>query len=227
MSVELAGLSDDRDIAVTLSNGNGASTTYTVHGLPGDFPGVRTEKQPWASAELITLSATNFAAVVDTNGVPRGYYRNDVGLSHFRTQANATYPYSFSEDAGVIPNFREGTNGTDSQVLLTRNLVKVRAVQTIAPLRHTDGHDFLVKENGNFVFMAYEPSQRDMSAFTDEDSNPYSTTEGTEDSVIQEVTPQGQQAFLWNSWDHMAIEDCTQHRFPNGYAHINSLPGIR
>ena len=67
VSVELAGLSDDRDIAVTLSNGNGASTTYTVHCLPGDFPGVRTEKQPWASAELITLSATNFAAVVDTN----------------------------------------------------------------------------------------------------------------------------------------------------------------
>ena len=220
---ELPGLAGGDDILITLSNSDGASTTYTVHCLPADFLGVRTEKLPGASAELITVSASNFAAVVDTNGVPRDYYHNHQGLSHFRTQPGDFFVYSFSERVGDIPTFTGGTIRTARQVLLTRDLVKVSTARTIAPLKHTDGHDFVVKENENLVFMAYEPSQRDMSAFNDEEGNPYSTTEGTEDSVIQEVDAQGRQVLLWNSWDHMAIEDCTQHRFPNGYAHINSL----
>ena len=41
--------------------------------------------------------------------------------------------------------------------------------------------------------------------------------------MIQVITPDSQEVFLWNSWDHMALEDCTQHRFPDDYAHINSV----
>ena len=29
--------------------------------------------------------------------------------------------------------------------------------------------------------------------------------------------------FLWNSWDHMAIEDCRIGRFPADYAHMNTM----
>ena len=54
------------------------------------------------------------------------------------------------------------------------------------------------------------------------------------DSAIQILTPQGVALFNWNSWDHMALEDCTQHRFPilypgspasisPDYAHLNSM----
>ena len=32
--------------------------------------------------------------------------------------------------------------------------------------------------------------------------------------MIQEVTPDGDVVFEWNSWDHVKIEDCTIHRFP-------------
>ena len=61
---------------------------------------------------------------------------------------------------------------------------------------------------------------------TNEDGEPYGTAEDTEDSVIQVITPDSQELFLWNSWDHMAIEDCTQHRFPDDYAHINSVQTV-
>ena len=52
---------------------------------------------------------------------------------------------------------------------------------------------------------------------------PYGTAEPVDDSVIQEVTPDGREVLRWNSWDHLAPEDCTQHRFPWDYAHLNSL----
>ena len=73
------------------------------------------------------------------------------------------------------------------------------------------------------AFLAYEPAQRDLSAITGEDGAPYDTDEAVEDSVIQEVAPDGREVMRWNSWDHLAPEDCTQHRFPSDYAHVNSL----
>ena len=118
----------------------------------------------------------------------------------------------------------------DGNQIVDRNFVVydwdmtvVDIVSTVAPLTRTNGHDFVIKPNGNYVLMSYEPARRDLSAFTDADGNPYSATEETEDSAIQEITPEREQIFLWNSWDHLDLGDCRQHRFPNDYAHINSL----
>ena len=37
------------------------------------------------------------------------------------------------------------------------------------------------------------------------------------------MTPDGREVFRWNSWDHVKTSDCTIHRFPIDYAHLNSL----
>ena len=108
-------------------------------------------------------------------------------------------------------------------MLLDRALEPVRVVRTVAPLTHTDIHDFVVRENGNVAFIAYEPARRDLSAMAGEDGTPYGRAEAVEDSVIQEVAPDGREVMRWNSWEHLAAEDCTQHRFPSDYAHANSL----
>ena len=76
--------------------------------------------------------------------------------------------------------------------------------------------------------MSYYPVQRDFSEFEctndDNEPEPCSTEPETPtDSVIQEVTPDGDEVFRWNSWDHVKIADCTIHRFPRDYAHLNSL----
>ena len=37
---------------------------------------------------------------------------------------------------------------------------------TVDPLQHTDGHDFRILENGNYLLIAYEPSTRDLTSLT-------------------------------------------------------------
>ena len=137
---------------------------------------------------------------------------------------------------------------TFEQHVLDANLDPVATIHTVSPLKHTDPHDFVIKPNGNYVLMAYEPALRDFTRFTEDyglyydpddhrvvyadpdRGDPLGPNQPTADSVIQIVDPLqpagSQEVFRWNSWDHMALEDCTQHRFPDGYAHINSLQAV-
>ena len=233
---EVSDLNADSDLEIVLSDSVGSSATYVVHCLQDDVPIITAEKRLGASEQLILFSVgvrresaqkwLSYLLIVDNNGVPRFRRRIENNVAHFKTHPSGKHPYSYAQRVGTINNFRGGTNDNSEIVVLDNNLEEIQTVQTVSPLRHTDNHDFVIRANGNYVFMAYEPVQRDFSSFTDENGNPYSTTEGTEDSIIQEVTPQGVEVFRWNYWDHMAIEDCTQHRFPWYYAHINSLQEI-
>ena len=107
--------------------------------------------------------------------------------------------------------------------ILDRDFNEVRRVTTTDAIQHTDQHDFLVKPNGNFVLMAYESIERDLSEFVDRHGNPYGTMEFAEDSLIEEVTPEGDQVFFWSTYDHMYLGDCMVNQFPANYAHLNSL----
>ena len=78
------------------------------------------------------------------------------------------------------------------------------------------------------MLMAYQDTERDLShlTFNDEDGEPYGSDVYVEDSAIQIVTPGRRAVFNWNSWDHMPLEDCTQHFFPprdGDYAHLNTM----
>ncbi len=224
--IEVTGLSGDSDIVIDLDNDAGGSAAYTVYCLPEDFPTITARKSPKASDILLAVTVIGteqrYAVILDTNGVPRFHYGN-TNIQRFQYHPNGLYPYSYFQRADRIPTFRENTLQSYMAVVLDWDFRAVDMIRVIPPLTHTGLHAFIIKPNGNYVFMAYEPARRDMSAYTDTDGNPYSTTEGTRDSAIQEITPEGEQVFLWNSWDHMAIEDCIGHRFPDDYAHINSL----
>jgi hypothetical protein len=89
----------------------------------------------------------------------------------------------------------------------------------------TGGHDFLILDNGNYLVMSYYPNERDFSEVVDCNTVGRCESDADEetDSIIQEVTPDGDVVLEWNSWDHVKIEECTVHRFPNDYAHLNSL----
>ena len=221
--VELTGLTGDSDIVIELSD-KGRGAIYTVHCLPDDFPTVTARKSPGNSDILVTAAVgEQYIAILDTHGVPRFHLLIDVWASVFKYHKDGFYPYSYARLAGRIPGFASETYNNREMVILDWDMNEVDTVQVVPPLIHTNAHDFVIKPNGNYVLMSYEPARRDFSSFHDQDGNLYSTTEGTRDSVIQEITPEREQVFLWNSWDHMAIEDCTQHRFPDDYAHINSL----
>ena len=94
---------------------------------------------------------------------------------------------------------------------------------TTDAIPNTDQHDFLIGQNGNFIFMSYTPVEHDLSEFVDPDGNPYGTMEPIEDSLIEEVTPAGVRVFYWSTYGHVYLGDCMEYQFPANYAHLNSL----
>ena len=226
VAVELTGLAGGSDIPITLTGSEGANTTYVLHCLADEFPAIITEKKPGAWDGLITIGVRadpgSYLAIIDNNGVPRIHWWIRESVRIFRTHRDGRYPYSYGQLSRFLPYDQQA--GSRKVTVLDENLEPVDTVTTVRPLHHTDLHDFVIKSNGNYLLLAYESARRDMSQFIDSTTgNPYSTTELTRDSVIQEVTPDKEEAFNWNSWDHMAVEDCTQHRFPDDYAHVNSV----
>ncbi len=227
----------ESDVHVTLTTADGAITTYVVHCLVGSLWILEAHKTPGAAGileELILLTLPHRTLLMlDNNGVPRfhrelsyntwAYFRVERVVGADQQQGHEPeYRYSYAQA-------RE--QGRHRFSVLDQDLERIdRDVHTVAPLETTDLHDFRVLENGNYLLLAYEPAERDLSdlPFTHPD------VEATQpqtvlDSAIQIITPEGQAVFTWNSWGIMPLEDCTQHRFvkfrggPGGYAHINSL----
>ena len=212
-SVELTGLNAESDITVRLSGATGASTTYVVHCTSDSFPNVEVNKSQGAWEGLITASfrgtspEPSYIALFDNNGVPRLHKPLPYRVSRFQYHPKGKYPFSFFRPAG----------GSREAAILDWDLNIVDTATTVAPLTDTDGHDFVIRENGHYVFIAHQPITREVTIL-----GQYRTI-GMEDSTIQEVTPAGAQVFLWNSFDHMALEDCMQHRWPGDWGHMNSL----
>ena len=216
----------DSDVPITLATGTGTSTTYVVHCMDSRNPAIeRAGKEPGAATELLSVYAqigptrhqidATYLAIIDANGVPRWQRRLDTRAIHFKAHRDGKYPYSYGHRVSTSVGYR--------MVILDENLDEVDRVTTTSRVQHTGAHDFAIRENGNYVFEAYEPTRRDFSAYTDADGNAYATIQLTDDSVIEEVNPDGERVFFWNSWNDMYLDDCRQHRFPNDYAHINSV----
>ena len=230
--VSLDQLDGDDDILISLSNATGASTTYVVHCMNSDDPFLDIVKQPGSAIELIAgsvnegrgLGARGHLLVIDANGVPRVHRRIDnPRVTHFRPQENQEFPYSH---ALILPdpfNSPWGARRDFEIAILDRDFNEVRRVTTTSEIPQTDQHDFLIKQNGNFIFMSYAPVAHDISEFVDPDGNPYGTMEPIEDSLIEEVTPAGVRVFYWSTYDHVYLGDCMEHQFPADYAHLNSL----
>ena len=231
--VSLDQLDGDDDILISLSNAAGASTTYVVHCMNSSDPFIGVVKRPGSAIELIAGSvsagggipgAGGHLLVIDANGVPRVHRRVDnPRVTHLRPQDNEEFPYSH---ALILPdpfNSPWGARRDFEIAILDRDFNEVRRVTTTSEIPQTDQHDFLIKQNGNFIFMSYAPVAHDISEFVDPDGNPYGTMEPIEDSLIEEVTPAGVRVFYWSTYDHVYLGDCMEHQFPADYAHLNSL----
>ena len=224
VTVELA-VTGDSVVRISLTDAEGAETQYVVHCLSDDF-GEVTVTKPLGEAkvldELILYFRDGRLVIMDSDGVPRWHTkpRNVPGSQFFR----------FYPDGGGEPRYSyRGPGGTYQILDATRQALSL--VSAVAPLTRADGHDFRVLEDGNYMLMAYQDTERDLShlTFDDRTGAPYGTDVYVEDSAIQIVTPGGQATFNWNSWDHMPLEDCAQHFFPpsdGDYAHLNSIQWV-
>ena len=229
-------VSEDSDVAIRVTDASGAGTTYVVHCLPEVFFEIETVTFPNTDAfeDLILLNRAGHFTLMDRNGVPRLRRAfstlSTFAIRFYRIGAHGAYRYGFSQGFSLDA-------GTGYTILDEDFEVVAQGVTTVSPLTRLNVHDFQILEDGNYLLMSYEPATRD---FGDIDL-PY--TQGANvssvavlDAAFQIVTPGGQAVFTWNSWDHMAIEDCLQHRFPltlstdpatrapdGDYAHINGM----
>ena len=231
-------LQPDQDLAVAVRRG-AESTTYAVHCVPLDFPEVTVvTRRPGRAEGLLLLDPTHevpsaegkvwasYLAVLDDHGVPRFHRRIETRVSNFRWHAaHRRYSYARSLD-------EESCGYRNAEVVLLDERLEVVERVRAAGLCNTDAHDFLITDEGNYLFIAYLPAERDFSAVPDRDGRyPYSTTEPTHDSVIQEVTPEGEVVFQWNSGEArgdrpgppLKMADCRVNRFPDHYAWLNSF----
>ena len=215
-------VSGDSVVRVSLADSEGAQTQYVVHCIPDAFGEVTTEK-PLGEAkvldELILFPYAQRVVIMDSNGVPRVQRRVTTG---------GRFYFRFYPDGGDGRHRYSYTTNLAVAFVLDENLDEIAVARTVAPLTRQDSHDFRVLENGNYMLMAYQDTERDLShlTFTDPNGQPYGADVYVEDSVIQIVDPnRGVATFNWNSWDHMPLEDCVQHFFPPGdgdYAHLNA-----
>ena len=199
----------DDDIAIELSDA-GDTVTYVVHCLPADFPVIdilARESEVSDGLLLVTprLETDTFLAIIDNNGVPR-FHRHAIEARNFRRHADGRYSFNLANGVRIL----------DAQ------LENMMTLSPLPPFVDTDPHDFLITDEGNYVFIDYLPATRDACDF-----NP--CTPGTvdmitvRDSWIQEVTPGGDKVFEWNSGDHLKLSDCKLRIQQNDYAHLNSL----
>ena len=227
----------ESDVHITLTGADGASTTYVVHCLIPREWRLEATKTPGATGiieELIMVRLSHAVAMLDNNAVPRFhrdpeqqtwvYFRVDRAVGADQLQGDELeYRYSY------VKNNRNAGFGF---TVLDQSLeILDTAVTTVAPLETTDLHDFRVLPNGDYLLLAYEPAERDLSELPfDHPDIEEVQPQAVRDAAIQIVTPAGQAVFTWNSWGIMPLEDCTQHRFAgeenHSYAHINSLQMI-
>ena len=149
--------------------------------------------------------------------MPRFRRRVSPGAHNFRWHGHARR-YSYNEAP---------PNGAGDVVLLDERLAEVARVGTVAGLAPAMMHEFLITDEGNYLFVVNEPAVRDLSRYPapdpDADRPAPSSAEPTRDSVIQEVTPDGREVFRWNAWEHLKLSDCRWRLFPREYAKLNSL----
>ena len=223
-------LRHDQDLAVEVRRGAGA-TTYAVHCVPHDFPEVTVVTREPGPAEGLLLVDPSYAyghgylAVLDDHGVPRFHRRVERAFNFRWHAAHRRYSY-----ANRLPD--ESCSYGEFEVVLLDERLEVADRVRAPGLCNTDFHEFTITDEGNYLFLSYLPAERDFSAVPDREGGySYGKAEPTFDSVISEVTPEGEVVFRWNSGETpdgtgppLKFADCWGgDRFPRRAGMINSF----
>ena len=219
----------DHDVVVEVSDG-ADTVRYVVHCLPASFPDIRVVGGTGQASDgflLVTPTyggyhdETTFLAILDNNGVPR-FHRllTDSNFWALDFKPHGSGRYSVARRPEL--NLEDSVFGNWEIDLLDARLRVTSTVRVAPPLTQTDGHDFQIAADGDYLLLSYRRATRDFSELASDLS-----VQVTRDSVIQRRNAAGTEEFSWNSWDHRDVlqvgADCRVGVFPDTYAHANSL----
>jgi hypothetical protein len=212
-------LDPDEAFSFVVATGSGLATHH-VRCLPADFPAFAARRfgTPQAALYLVTpsvqLPATSvpYVTFFDARGVPLWWYRSsaasppiDAALLDDDTLSWTRFPFDM-----VARN-------ESHYEIHTLDGTLVREVRTVGS--PTDFRDLQVLPNGNYLTDTYRPRDHvDLSAY----GGPADAT--VQDAEIQELTPEGDLVWSWNSKDHIGLEEAARwYALPSGG--IFSAPG--
>ena len=161
----------------------------------------------------VAKEAERSIAIVDSNGAVRFH---DMDANWYAGYVRAAWVSSVGEYRYAY--YKAGQKWQ----ILDQNLEFIANVATVAPLTDTNQHDMTLLDDGNYLLMAYEPADRDLSELT---FDTFGTSVRMRDSALQIRTPGGTPLLTWSSHDAIPFEDC-KPKFPPeqaDYAHVNTL----
>lgn len=209
-SSHTASVSPGEGVEIVVTNADGDTGSYEIFFLPADFPQLTvTVPREEASDEVTYLTLGTWLIIIDDNGVPFFYKREQGRVMDFKV--HPTGEYSYGVGTGERNEFNRRENII---VVLDGNFNEVDRVSTVG-LNHTDTHEFLIRPNGNYVLLGYHGVLRDMTGFGG------TSSQLVEESVFQEVTRDRTVVFQWTSWDGIPFTDALRSK--TEYAHVNSI----
>jgi hypothetical protein len=183
-------------------NGPDGSKTYNVRCLPEAFPewSYRRYSTPPKGRFLVSMrplpgdTSANWVVVFDQDGTPRWWKAFPYNSVTSEVLADGTVQLARGFGDGFGQDERNGHEIRSLDGDLVREM-KTRGVAT-------DGHEFTQLPNGNALLVAYRPRLGvDLSRFGLEKNG------GVLDGEIQEVTPDGEVVWTWNSGDHISLDE--------------------
>jgi len=159
---------------------------------------------PLSDPLYVTPSSTSsrYSVKLDNDGVPL-FYTPIVGRS-----------YDFKKHPTGQMSYAKLHDGQTERIVLDSTFAQADVVRCVGA--NTDMHDFLVLENGNFILVCNREAVRDLS------SCGAASNATVIDNIVQELSPEQELLFEWNSWDHTECGDAL--RLSSGdLAHVNSV----
>lgn len=211
-TVALPDVRPGSEFVVDVRNAAGDSKQYRVSYLPAKFPNYRVvTREDAASEDPLYLTARNrdsyYVVKLNNDGVPLFYRETDEPSFDFKKQSTGHVSYAV---------FKPGTTLTE-HVVLDDTFTEVDRVTTVG-LVDTDEHEFVIQPNGNYIVLAYERVVRDLTEFG------RGSAETILDGIWQELSPDREVLFQWNSWDHMVFgETVYGSKDKRDYSHMNSV----
>lgn len=171
----------------------GDSTTHHVRCLPADFPDWTFEKFGDAEQQWYMATPQLYNIMFDGNGVPVWWFRDASKPGDFKYLDDGTLAWS---TGGPGADQRYEIRSLDGSLL--------NSLRTVG--NELDPHDLLLLPNGNYMLMTYMPRAGtvDLTAYG-------GPADGAVlDAEIQEVEPDGDLVWSWNSGDYIDLEE-TDH----------------
>jgi hypothetical protein len=202
-------------------NTGGSQRAYHVRCLPNDFPEWSFNEYgesawQWYIVRASTAGSAAYAIVFDGHGVPVWWFKGAGGDAKYLGDGTLAWAV--------------GTLGNDPRYeIRALDGTRLNTIRTVGT--ELDDHDLQLLPNGNYMVMSYKPRGETVNL------TPYGgpPNGAVLDAELQEVDPDGDLVWSWNSQGHIGLEE-TGHwwndfvlanptRFGPGHdvVHINSV----